>query len=85
MITKLNRNQFDYLNHSLSKEEMSSLMPKLVGEKKQFVFIEVDEDMANIIRDWASDELQKKGFDINDELNSDGKILEELIDIFYVP
>lgn len=40
--------------------------------------------MADEIRDWASDELQRKGFDINYELTPEGKMLEELIDLFYV-
>jgi hypothetical protein len=44
----------------------------------------VDEDIADEIRDWASEELQKKGFDIDYELTPEGKILEELIDAFYI-
>ncbi|WP_291530700.1 hypothetical protein [Bacteroides sp. UBA939] len=84
MIAKLNKNQFDYLKYSLSKEEISKLKLIHVDNENQFVSIEVDEDIADRIRDWASDELQKKGFDINYELNYDGKLLEELIDIFYV-
>lgn len=85
MIVKLNKNQFDYLSYSLSEEqEILRLKLKEVGKENQFVLLEVDEETADEIRDWASDELQRKGFDINYELTSEGKILEELVDLFYV-
>ncbi|SEA68482.1 hypothetical protein SAMN05192529_1493 [Arachidicoccus rhizosphaerae] len=85
MIVKLNKNQFDYLSYSLSeKQEVLKLKLKEISKENQFVLIEIDEEMADEIRDWASDELQRKGFGINYELTSEGKILEELIDLFYV-
>lgn len=85
MRVKLNKNQFDYLSYSLSEEqELLSLKLKDVSQENQFVHIEIDEETADEIRDWASDELQRKGFDINYELTQEGKILEELIDLFYV-
>lgn len=85
MIVKLNKNQFDYLNYSLSVEqELLRLKLKEVSQENQFVLIEIDEGTADEIHDWASDELQRKGFDINYELTPEGKILEELIDLFYV-
>ncbi|WP_425637962.1 hypothetical protein ACPUEN_00920 [Algoriphagus yeomjeoni] len=84
MIVKLNRNQYDYLDYSLS-EQQPDLKLKLQNRKEdKFVFVEVDEDVADEIRDWAGEELQKKGFDLDYELTSEGKILEELIDAFYV-
>lgn len=85
MIVKLNKNHFDYLSYSLSEEqEALKLRLKEVSKENQFVIIEIDEETADEIRDWAGDELQRKGFDINFELTSDGEILEELIDLFYV-
>jgi hypothetical protein len=47
------------------------------------ITIELNEDIACTIRDWAGDKLQKVGFDNNYELTSSGKQLEELIDLFY--
>lgn len=85
MIIKLNKNQFDFLSYSLAeKYEPLRLKLKQVSKENQFIIMEVDEETADEIRDWAGDELQKKGFDINYDLTSDGKILEELIDLFYV-
>ena len=84
MVVKLNKNQFDYLNNSFS-EQRPYLESKLqIRKKGHFILIEVDENIANKIRDWAGKELQKKGFDLNYELTSKGKILEELIDVFYI-
>ncbi len=85
MIVKLNKNQFEYLNYILSEEqELLRLKLKEISQEKQFVFIEIDEETADEIRDWAGDELQRKGFNINYELSPEGKTLEELIDLFYV-
>jgi hypothetical protein len=85
MIVKLTKNQFDYLSYSLSEEqEELRLNLNQISRKNQFIIMEIDEDIADKIRDWAIDELQKKGFDINYELTADGKILEELIDAFYI-
>lgn len=86
MIVKLNKNQFDYLSYSLSEEQeaLRLKLKEVSKENNQFVLIEIDEETADEIRDWASDELQRKGFDITYELTSEGKIIEELIDLFYV-
>ena len=85
MIVKLTTKQFDYLIYSFT-EEQDALRFKLMQNRKdnQLVVMEVDEDVADEIRDWASNELQKKGFDIDYELTDEGEILEELIDIFYI-
>ena len=85
MIVKLNKNQFDYLNYSFSEEhEKLRLKLKKVSQEYRFFILEIDETTADEIHDWASDELQRKGFDINYELTSEGKLLEELIDLFYI-
>jgi len=84
MIIKLNQKQFDYLKDGFSEEEMLELKLKHVGKENQFVFIEIDKTTAEKVREWASDELQKKGFDINYELAQDGELLEGLIDVFYI-
>ncbi|MPT35427.1 MAG: hypothetical protein E2604_10145 [Flavobacterium sp.] len=85
MIIKLSKNQFDYLGYSLSEEqEVLTLKLKEIRKENQSVIIEVDEATADEIRDWASEKLQEKGFDENYELTPEGKILEELIDVFYI-
>ena len=82
---KLSKNQFDYLGYSLSEEqEVLKLKLKEIRKENQSVIIEVDEATADEIRDWASEKLQEKGFDKNYELTPEGKILEELVDVFYI-
>ena len=85
MTIKLNKNQFDYLINSLSEEkETLRLKMREVSKENQSFLIEIDENGADRIRDWASAELQKTGFDINYKLTKNGKILEEIIDLFYI-
>lgn len=84
MIVKLNKNQFDYLDYSLSDQKPDLRLKLQARKENKIVFVKVDEQVADEIRDWASEELQKKGFDENYELTSEGEILEELIDAFYV-
>jgi hypothetical protein len=84
MIVKLNKEQLDYLNDSLFGKRDASGLNFQINEKKGSILIEIDESMADKIRDWAGDALQKKGFDINYELTREGKLLESLIDAFYV-
>lgn len=82
---KLNNNQLDYLKYSLTEEQIIlKLKLKEFRRESQFVVIEIDEKTADEIRDWASVELQRKGFNLNYELTPEGKILEELIDLFYI-
>lgn len=84
MIVKLNKNQFDYLDNSLSEQRPDLKSELQIRKENHFVFVEVDEKLADEIRDWAGEELQKKGFDADYNLTSEGEILEELIDAFYV-
>ena len=48
------------------------------------VILKMNEDNADLIREWALDRLEYIGFDENSELTNDGVILEEIIDLFYV-
>lgn len=82
MIVKLKRSHFYYLNNSFS-EENRELKLKQVREEDSFVFIDVDDDKAIKIRDWAMDKQIQVGFDINYVLTPEGETLEELIDSFY--
>jgi hypothetical protein len=83
MIIKLNKKQLDYLIYSLTIEQ-EILKSKLQIEEDNHSFIvRIDEDTADEIRDLVGEQLQKKGFDSNYELTQDGKMLEELIDVFY--
>lgn len=85
MTAKLREDQFDYLNHNLFEDQAALISKFRVIKTSKFVFIDIDDDTAIHIRDWASDELQRKGFGINYELTPEGKILAELIDLLAAP
>ncbi|MBO4581848.1 MAG: hypothetical protein J5701_06150 [Bacteroidales bacterium] len=78
MIVKLKNELYNMLNNSIAKKYIKSMT--ILNPKYVKVCIEED-DMLNI-REWACDELQKKGFDETYALTNEGENLEELIDIF---
>ena len=82
MIVRLSRSQLDFLKYNLAT--VQDVFRANVIEENQSVVVEVDEETADEIRDWALDQLQIRGFDINYELTSEGKLLEEIIDLFYI-
>jgi hypothetical protein len=84
MIVKLNKNQFECLEQSLSEERNIIKLNLQIKKNNRFIIIELDDEVADEIRDWVIEELQKKGFDENYKLTALGKNLEELIDKFYI-
>jgi hypothetical protein len=48
------------------------------------VSLNVENQVADEIREWAIERQQKLGFDIDYKLTFEGQILEELIDLFYI-
>ena len=83
MKVKLNKYLFDYLSNNLLNEQ-NTLISKLNSQQNNnFIFVDVDNNTADEIRDWAIDRQSLKGFDINYELTIEGIMLEELIDTFY--
>ncbi|MEO6633167.1 MAG: hypothetical protein ABIN13_15635 [Mucilaginibacter sp.] len=80
MKLKLKTEQWDFINKSL-----------LVGQKdlKDKInfndgFLESDDDIIDTIREWALVKVQEIGFDSNYTLTVEGRILEEIIDLFYI-
>jgi hypothetical protein len=84
MTFKISKDLFIYLNQELQQEKPDLLVRMKLYEKNDFVGLEMDEDVATEVRDWACEKLEKKGFDKNYGLTVEGKILEDLIDIFFV-
>ena len=79
---KLNKNEYQYLykmNYISDNYNISS-NPK----EKDYLILECSGDQADAIRDKCSEKLQLIGFDEKYELNLEGKILEDLIDKFFV-
>ena len=77
MKIKLSKKEFDYL---LKHQKISDDM---VAEKSSMV-VEFEEDYLIDLHDWVNDKLQVNGFDENYELNDEGKILDNLIDVLNV-
>jgi hypothetical protein len=83
MTVKLNKNQFTYLNDTLLKGREDILKTfEMVTPNSNVSFV-IDDDIADKIRDMAGERLQSVGFNINYELTDEGKMLEDLVDLFY--
>ena len=80
---KISTDIFAYLKSNFSEEgyRIEDLRYKIAGK---YVDIEIDADLMDRICDWAGDRQQKIGYDINYELNDEGKNLDEIIDLFYI-
>ncbi|TPD73754.1 hypothetical protein [Flavobacterium microcysteis] len=78
MIVKFSKKEIDFLNNHLSKE--SEYFKLIFVENKE---VEVDNDLADEIRDWAGEKQQIIGYDENYELTDLGKVLESVIDKLY--
>lgn len=76
--------QFDYLSSNLKVEDAKLYQKMKVIHEKLFVTIQITEDDADEFNEWLNEKLQKVGFDKNYKLTKEGKLIESLIDIFYI-
>jgi len=83
MIVKLKTHQFDYLNKNLSDKQSEIALNWNIQKRNNFVFVDLNPEDADKIRDWAIDEQSLLGFDSNYDLTEEGTILQELIDVFF--
>ena len=87
MKIELKKNIKDYLFNNLKIENEDIFFQLKLSEKKslgaEFNF-DIEEDLLDEIRDWALDKQQIMGFDKDYDLNNEGKILQEIIDKFYI-
>ena len=85
MKIRLNSKLFKYLHSNWYNTQISfDLESVIIYKGTDFVIVEINEDMADSIRDWANNQLVLTGFDMNYELTIEGKILEEISDRFFV-
>ena len=84
MKIQLNNKQFEYLksNLLLDRNEFAAYFDSIAIHHKYL--IDIPENSLDEIRDWAGEQLQKVGFNEKYELTDDGKILEQLIDLFFI-
>ncbi|MEO6284516.1 MAG: hypothetical protein ABIN80_07845 [Dyadobacter sp.] len=83
MKVKLKKEEFDYLNYSLlaGNEDLYSKLQLSV--RGTLFLIDVSDDIVDDLHEWAMEELQRNGFDINYDLTYEGKILQGLVDRLY--
>lgn len=83
MIVKLSLDEYKILEKILSENDYETKGISIVNYDN-YIIIKVNKYIADDIREIALDELEIIGFDINYELTKEGKIIEKLIDLFYV-
>ena len=81
---ELNRNEYGYLCQA---SFLGDKYRKLLFSSKQNdgkFSLKISEDQADEIRDLCGEQLQIVGFDEKYELTQEGKVLESLIDKFFI-
>ena len=81
---ELNKNEYNYLCRA---PFLNSKCKKRFFSGHQYhdkYLITISEDQADVIRDLCGEQLQIVGFDEKYELTSEGKILESLVDKFFI-
>lgn len=82
---KLSQQEIEYLGSAnfLKPHQIGILKAaKLSGHTG--ITLKLSRDSAEELREAFTDELAKKGFDENYDLTPEGRILEDLIDRFYI-
>ncbi|MCX6989873.1 MAG: hypothetical protein NTX49_02230 [Chlamydiae bacterium] len=84
MKIELNRNEYNYLSHaSFLKDKYRKLLFSS-QQHDDLYSLQILKDQAEEIRDLCGEQLQIIGFDRNYELTTEGKIIESLVDKFFV-
>ncbi|MHB9148134.1 MAG: hypothetical protein ACYC2U_07115 [Candidatus Amoebophilus sp.] len=81
MKIKLCKNHLEFLKSHLRKDR-----PDLFEYLNQNVVLsvfEIDDYNADAIHDWLGDQLQLIGFNEDYDLTEKGKVIDEIVDIFY--
>lgn len=84
MQVTLTKKQFDYLELHLDKDRPDLAKQLRASGTGKKIVVELSEEAASDVRDWASEQLQKRGFNENYDVNEEGQLLEDLIDVLYV-
>jgi hypothetical protein len=81
---ELNQAEYNYLFKVVFVEDKYRKMLHFMKQNDDKYLIKVSEGQADDIRDLCGEQLQIVGFDEGYELTNEGKILETLIDKFFV-
>ncbi|MCI0382230.1 MAG: hypothetical protein L0207_04165 [Chlamydiae bacterium] len=81
---ELTKNEYDYLcRASFLPSWLKELLISIEKHKNKYL-LKISENQADRIRDLFGEQLQLVGFDEKYELTLEGKILESLIDKFFI-
>ena len=81
---KLNEDEYKYLCEALFLPDKLRQLFFLIERKENTYLLNIAEDEADEIRDLCGEHLQLVGFDEKYEPTAEGKILEDLVDKFYI-
>lgn len=81
---ELNRNEYNYLCQASFLEDKYRKLLFSSEQQDGKYSLKISEDQADEIRDLCGEQLQIFGFDTQYELTQEGKILESLVDKFFV-
>lgn len=80
---KIRKEVFKYLQTEFLQQEGRDNENFHYTLMEGYVCVQVDDETMDEIRDWASERQQRVGFDKNYDLTPEGKLLEQIIDMFY--
>lgn len=60
-------------------------VPERIKTALNAPIVELDDEVADVLRDALSEELMMVGFDLDYELTPEGRLIEDLIDKLFVP
>lgn len=81
---ELSRNEYTYLCQAPFLEDKYRKLLFSIEQHDSKYSLKISEDQADEIRDLCGERLQVVGFDEKYELSQEGKILESLIDKFFI-
>lgn len=81
---KLNQDEYRYLCKALFLPDKLRQLFFLAERNNNSYLFNISEDQADEIRDLCGEQLQLVGFDDKYEPTPEGKILEDLVDKFYI-
>jgi hypothetical protein len=85
-VFKISADELAYLRDLLSNhDELSEMLASLEAHEHQLPALRLDREKAEQLRSFLTEQLAKIGFQEDYSLTERGKILEELIDRFYLP
>ena len=84
MKVKLTSLEYEYIQSNFFIDKID-LIKSIKSEKfDNKVILNLPDEIAEEIREWACEKLPIVGFNEDYELNSEGKILDNFIDKFYI-